>query len=172
MTHKVQSIALRPEDSDPGERKHSAATRIREKVSRHDRMACSRRDDTWLERRFTADDSQYLNVQLRNCFTHAHSLIPRVKKCKKCSWRSSGCFASLPLFFPGVHTYELRRALPSTEVRSLFHGINGCGSSSFEGTLTVCKSNKTTFPTCSASQSLHLPLISVLPTLHQPWFSC
>lgn len=83
-----------------------------------------------------------------------------------------GCFASAPLFLPGVDTYELRGALPSTEVRSLFHGINGCGSSSFEGTLTVCKSNKTAFPTCSASQSLHLLLISVLPTLHQSRFSC
>lgn len=39
VTHKVQSIALHPEDRDPGERKHSAATRIHEKVSRHDRMA-------------------------------------------------------------------------------------------------------------------------------------
>lgn len=39
VTHKVQSIALHPEDRDPGERKHGAATRIPEKVSRHDRMA-------------------------------------------------------------------------------------------------------------------------------------
>lgn len=83
-----------------------------------------------------------------------------------------GCFASPPLFLPGVHTYELRGALPSTEVRSLFHGIKGYGSSSSEGTLTVCKSNKTAFPTCSASQSLHLLLISVLRTLHQSRFPC
>lgn len=39
VTHKVQSIVLHPEDSDPEERKHSAATRIREEVSRHDRMS-------------------------------------------------------------------------------------------------------------------------------------